>query len=198
MMEAGYMYLGHDSTGSSRRLINRIQTNSAPSSEEERPSRSWSQRLFQPSKAVGHEVPVSPARPSRGAKSTQGSSERSKSVLSQDDTRGSSVRSKSVYSQEDECHLEGLASDPIPSRHYHHRNESLHVKWTENDVIRMAGEIYDESIPVVYLSLLGFWICEDNAHYEMAKAHIRELSLDQVSLQFTCPTSIIACANIAS
>lgn len=181
-MEAGKMYLDHDSTASSRRLINRSRN-----SDTDRPSPNWSQRLFPSRTASGYEVSMSPARLFHGANSTQGSSTRSKSVYSQDDTRGSSIRSKSVYSQDDTSQPEVVTSDPIPSEHHHQRNESLHVQWTESDVIRMAGEIYDGSIPAVYLSLLGFWICENNAHYKMASAHIRELSLDQVSSRSTCP-----------
>ncbi|KAH4066840.1 hypothetical protein HBH50_143770 [Parastagonospora nodorum] len=179
MMEAGYMYLDRDSTGSSGRLIERSQTGPARNNETDRSRRSGSQRLLPQNTAAGQEVVLAPTRLFHGASSTQASSTRSKSVYSQDDTRGSSIRSKSLYSQNDKSQAEGVASDLIDSGYHHQRNESLHVQWTQNDVTRMAGEIYDESIPAVYLSLLGFWICENNANYEMAKAHIRELSLDQ-------------------
>ncbi|EAT81178.2 hypothetical protein SNOG_11470 [Parastagonospora nodorum SN15] len=178
-MEAGYMYLDRDSTGSSGRLIERSQTGPARNNETDRSRRSGSQRLLPQNTAAGQEVVLAPTRLFHGASSTQASSTRSKSVYSQDDTRGSSIRSKSLYSQNDKSQAEGVASDLIDSGYHHQRNESLHVQWTQNDVTRMAGEIYDESIPAVYLSLLGFWICENNANYEMAKAHIRELSLDQ-------------------
>ena len=178
------MYLDRDSTGSSGRLIERSQTGPARNNETDRSRRSGSQRLLPQNTAAGQEVVLAPTRLFHGASSTQASSTRSKSVYSQDDTRGSSIRSKSLYSQNDKIQAEGVASDLIDSGYHHQRNESLHVQWTQNDVTRMAGEIYDESIPAVYLSLLGFWICENNANYEMAKAHIRELSLDQVSLRF--------------
>jgi hypothetical protein len=188
-MEAGYLHLDRDSTGSSGRPIKRSQTGPARNNATGRSRRSGSQHLFPHNTAADQEVALAPTRLFHGANSTQASSTRSKSVYSQEDTRGSSIRSKSVYSQDDKSQAEGVASDLIESGHHHQRNESLHVKWTQNDVTRMAGEIYDESIPAVYLSLLGFWICENNAHYEMAKAHIRELSLDQVSLRFICSTS---------
>lgn len=68
----------------------------------------------------------------------------------------------------------------------------LHVNWTREDVIRMAKEIYDETIPEVHLSLLGYWIREQNEHYDIAKTYIRELSLDQVCSDCTvCITRYI-------
>ena len=62
----------------------------------------------------------------------------------------------------------------------HQRTQSLHVKWTQADVTRLAREIYDETIAEVHLSLFGYWLREKDEHYEMAKQHIRELGLDQV------------------
>lgn len=38
----------------------------------------------------------------------------------------------------------------------HYRSESLHVNWTEDDVRRMAGEVYGETIADVHLSLLAY------------------------------------------
>ena len=64
----------------------------------------------------------------------------------------------------------------------HQRAQSLHVNWTEADVTRLAREIYNQTVADVHLSLFGFWIREDEQHYEIAKQHIRELGLDQVRL----------------
>lgn len=63
----------------------------------------------------------------------------------------------------------------------HSRPVSLHVNYTADDIERMAKEIFEGTVPEVELSLLGWWICESNEHYELAKGFIRELSLDQVS-----------------
>lgn len=61
------------------------------------------------------------------------------------------------------------------------RPTSLHVHYTVDDIERMAKEIFEGIIPAVHLSLLGYWICESNQHYELAKGFIRELYLDQVN-----------------
>ena len=63
----------------------------------------------------------------------------------------------------------------------HSRPVSLHVHYTAADIERMAKEIFEGTLPEVELSLLGWWICESNEHYELAKGFIRELHLDQVS-----------------
>jgi hypothetical protein len=65
----------------------------------------------------------------------------------------------------------------------HSRGQSLHVNWTLEDVEHMVREIFDETIADVHLSLFGYWIREQPGNYETAKSYIRELSLDQVSLQ---------------
>jgi hypothetical protein len=95
---------------------------------------------------------------------------------------------------------------------HHHRGESLHVNYATEDVKRMATEILDGTIAPVHLSLLGYWICEKPAHYEIAKTYIRELALDQVRTKLaiymmftrltTCPrvimwrgSRIITCAS---
>ena len=62
------------------------------------------------------------------------------------------------------------------------RIQSFHVKWTHADVIRLAREIYEETVPEVHLSLFVYWICESTDNYELAKVHIRELGLDQVRI----------------
>jgi hypothetical protein len=63
----------------------------------------------------------------------------------------------------------------------HQRAESLYVNWTPEELARLAKEIYEDTIPTVHLSLLGYWIIKSAEHYEAAKGYIRELSLDQVS-----------------
>jgi hypothetical protein len=68
----------------------------------------------------------------------------------------------------------------------HSRDQSLHVNWKLQDVERMVREIFDETIADVHLSLFGYWIREQPGNYDIAKAYIRELSLDQVSLQSHC------------
>ncbi len=75
------------------------------------------------------------------------------------------------------------------SRSFHKRNESLHVNWTEPDIIRLAKELYEETIAEVHLSLLGYWIRDSDEHYEMAKQYIRELALDQVGTLVTFATN---------
>jgi hypothetical protein len=65
---------------------------------------------------------------------------------------------------------------------HHERSQSLQVHWAVEDVERMAKEIYDGTIADVHLSLFGYWICTCSGNYEIAKAYIRELGLDQVCL----------------
>ncbi|KAF1914308.1 hypothetical protein BDU57DRAFT_549510 [Ampelomyces quisqualis] len=84
----------------------------------------------------------------------------------------------SEYSEQNDFPVD-LAQETQQHRAQHLRNQSLHVTWAANDIERMAKEISDETIADVHLSLLGYWICERTAHYEMAKRFIRELSLDQ-------------------
>jgi hypothetical protein len=95
-------------------------------------------------------------------------------------SRAPSPCSSSVYSDYSEFQVESAGRGRTLSRQ-HERNESLHVNWTVQDIIRMAQEITDGTIAAVHLSLLGYWIRESAEHYEMAKIYIRELSLDQVS-----------------
>lgn len=66
----------------------------------------------------------------------------------------------------------------------HQRNLSLHVSWTLEDVKQIAREIYDETVADVHLSLLAYWIQEKSENYNLAKEHIRELSLDQVRIEY--------------
>lgn len=65
----------------------------------------------------------------------------------------------------------------------HAREHSLHVSLTPQQVKMIAAEVYDQTIHETTLSLLTWWICEKPEHYEIAKAHIRELALDQVGFQ---------------
>jgi hypothetical protein len=88
------------------------------------------------------------------------------------------ARSRSEYSQD-------TTNDGYRRSGQRQRNESLHVSYSAEDVQRMAKEISEETIAPVHLSLLGWWIREKTEHYELAKSFIRELSLDQVSLQCT-------------
>lgn len=76
-----------------------------------------------------------------------------------------------------------IAAPPLvtPRQLRHAREKSLHVQYTHTDVARLAKEVIAQTIADVELSLFGFWIREDKLHFEQAKLHIRELSLDQVS-----------------
>jgi hypothetical protein len=94
--------------------------------------------------------------------------------------KGSRSLSNSNYSEQSGVEVDA-AMETQQRRAQHLRNQSLYVTWTANDIERMAKEVSDETIADVHLSLLGYWICENTAHYEMAKHFIRELSLDQVS-----------------
>jgi hypothetical protein len=78
-----------------------------------------------------------------------------------------------------------------PANYQHERNKSLHVSWTVQDIQRMAQEIIDGTIASVHLSLLGYWIRESPEHYEMAKEHIRELSLDQVRAELIIVNKLV-------
>jgi hypothetical protein len=88
------------------------------------------------------------------------------------------ARSISDYSQDSTC------EDNARSSQYQ-QNEILHVNYSAEDVQRMAEEISEETIAPVHLSLLAWWIREKTEHYELAKGFIRELSLDQVSPQYS-------------
>jgi hypothetical protein len=48
-------------------------------------------------------------------------------------------------------------------------------------VIAMASEVHAGTIADVNLSLLIYWIKEDESNYALAREYIRELRLDQVS-----------------
>lgn len=104
-------------------------------------------------------------------------------------TQDLAARSISEYSQDS-------TSEGHKGSGQHQRNESLHVSYSAEDVQRMAKEISEETIAPVHLSLLGYWIREKTEHYDIAKRFIRELSLDQVSWQYTrrrktCPIDTI-------
>ncbi|KAF2033193.1 hypothetical protein EK21DRAFT_86616 [Setomelanomma holmii] len=71
------------------------------------------------------------------------------------------------------------AARPQSSDCSHRRGESFHVKFTEKDVKRLAGEIYNGTIADVNMSLLTFYILEEHTNYELAKHYIRELGVDQ-------------------
>jgi hypothetical protein len=104
--------------------------------------------------------------------------EHSKSSPGVESTQDFAARSISEYSQDSTSECYGRSGQ-------HQRNESLHVSYSAEDIQRMAKEISEETIAPVHLSLLGWWIREKTEHYELAKGFIRELSLDQVSLQYT-------------
>jgi hypothetical protein len=108
------------------------------------------------------------------------SNRRLSKIIESEKLREPAPCSSSVYSEYNEFQAESEDRGRTPSRQ-HVRNESLHVNWTMQDIIRMAQEIANGTIAPVHLSLLGYWIRESAAHYEMARIHIRELSLDQVS-----------------
>jgi hypothetical protein len=67
--------------------------------------------------------------------------------------------------------------------HHHQRDKSIHIRYVEADIERMAGEVIQETIAEVELSFFGDWINESEENYEMAKKYIRELALDAVSLK---------------
>jgi hypothetical protein len=87
-----------------------------------------------------------------------------------------SSRSASVYSEHEVPPAGGVS----PGAGQHRRGESLHVVYSPEDVKRVSGELLNGTIAPVHLSLLGYWICESEEHYQIAKSYIRELSLDQV------------------
>jgi len=74
---------------------------------------------------------------------------------------------------------------------YQHYRNSFHVAWTATDIPRLATELYEQTIPDVHLSLLGYWILERDEHYNYAKRYIRELGLDQVSLSTYVKHSVL-------
>jgi hypothetical protein len=154
------------------RRVERSQSILSPHNTAARDRRSRPQRLFLHNVATGESPTMTPA------------------ALYQetDSTRGSMGRPVSGYSQDDASQSESASNSYVSGRQ-HQRNKSLHVNWTQEDVERMAKEIYDESIAAVHLSLLGYWICEMPQHYEMARTHIRELSLDQVSWDVVHPAT---------
>ncbi|RAR03476.1 hypothetical protein DDE82_005140 [Stemphylium lycopersici] len=61
---------------------------------------------------------------------------------------------------------------------YRYHQEYLHVNLTEEDVKRIAGEIKDETIAEVNLSLFSYWIKSSDENYTAARKEIRELGLD--------------------
>jgi hypothetical protein len=87
-----------------------------------------------------------------------------------------SSRSGSVYSQQEASTTGGAP----PGAGQHRRGESLHVVYCPEDVKRVSEELLNGTIAPVHLSLLGYWICESEEHYQIARSYIRELSLDQV------------------
>jgi hypothetical protein len=149
------------------RRVERSQSSPSPHNTAASDRRDQPQRLFLHNTATGESPIMTPAALFKET----------------DSTRGSSGRSFSEYSQDDASQSEKAGNSYVCGRQ-HQRNKSLHVNWTQEDVERMAKEIYDESIAAVHLSLLGYWICEMPQHYELARTHIRELSLDQVSWDF--------------
>jgi hypothetical protein len=88
-----------------------------------------------------------------------------------------SSRSDSIYSQQEAPTTSGAPPDAGQRR----RGEPLHVVYSPEDVKRVSEELLNGTIAPVHLSLLGYWICESEEHYQVAKSYIRELSLDQVS-----------------
>lgn len=60
------------------------------------------------------------------------------------------------------------------------KRESFHVNLAPEEVDSMVQEIYDQTIPEVYLSLFIYWIRESDENYDSAKGLIREMGLDQV------------------
>jgi hypothetical protein len=103
-------------------------------------------------------------------------------VIKNEKVRVQSQCTSSQYSDHNEAEI-GTRTGGHPVKYQHARNESLHVNWTVQDIIRMSQEITEGTIPDVHLSLLGYWIRESPEHYETAKEHIRELSLDQVCVE---------------
>lgn len=67
---------------------------------------------------------------------------------------------------------------------YRYHQEYLHVNLTEEDVKRIAGEIKDETIAEVNLSLFSYWIKSSDENYTAARKEIRELGLDHVGIEF--------------
>jgi hypothetical protein len=101
-----------------------------------------------------------------------------------------SQSTSSLYSEHNEAEL-GTRTGGYPAKYQHARNESLHVNWTVQDIIRMSQEITEGTIADVHLSLLGYWIRESPEHYETAKEHIRELFLDQVCVELITVNKLV-------
>lgn len=72
---------------------------------------------------------------------------------------------------------------PLEHCSHHQRDPSFCVTFSPDEVLRLAKEVYDETVAEVTLSLFIFWVCEKEDHYEAAKLHVRELGLDQVSIR---------------
>lgn len=70
-----------------------------------------------------------------------------------------------------------------PRESHHARDPSFHVAFSPEEVAQVAREIADETVAEVTLSLFIFWVREKREHYEEAKLHIRQLSLDKVSIR---------------
>jgi hypothetical protein len=103
-------------------------------------------------------------------------------VIKTEKIRVLSQCTNSQYGDHSEAEI-GNRTGGHPVKYQHARNESLHVNWTAQDIIRMSQEITESTIPAVHLSLLAYWIRESPEHYQTAKEHIRELSLDQVRVE---------------
>ncbi|OAL54162.1 hypothetical protein IQ07DRAFT_629267 [Pyrenochaeta sp. DS3sAY3a] len=55
----------------------------------------------------------------------------------------------------------------------------LRVTYSRRDAVRLAQEVYDQTIAEVNLTLFGGWIRQSDNNYQVAKSLIRELGLDQ-------------------
>jgi hypothetical protein len=94
--------------------------------------------------------------------------------------RKTSPRASSEHSDSGPSYVQSTLR-PREAGSHHQRNESLYVTWTPQDLARLAKEIYEDTIPAVHLSLLGYWIIKSVENYDTAREYIRELSLDRVS-----------------
>lgn len=59
-------------------------------------------------------------------------------------------------------------------------SEELRVTYSRRDAVRLAQEVYAQTIAEVNLTLFGGWIRQSDNNYQVAKSLIRELALDQV------------------